>query len=158
MTARLFPACQVRVVPFCAPSRLRLVRHLRLVRLLLESSASSSPQSAGWQGSPPEDLNHKLGAFPARLQLRGPLGSVPRRTSTASSGGKPPAPSALGAAGPQPTHNDKHNRKHTNTNTQPQTHPQHTTRGPTRKIENRKTHDSRLTTIATCSSPWDEDK
>ena len=63
---------------------------LLLLRLLLQTSTAS----AGWQCSrldlnrPPPDLNRelRLAVFPARPQLRGSRGSVPRRTSTASFG------------------------------------------------------------------------
>ena len=110
--------------------------------------ASFSTASSGWQCSPP-DLNRKfrLAVFRTGPQPRVLAGSVPRRTTQSQA-----QPQTQSQTQPQ-TRSHNHNHKDTfiystqpwhattthNHSTQPQL--QRTTRGPTSKVENHKTHD-----------------
>ena len=128
-----FPTCQVRVVRF-------------YVSLPRPPPPRPPPDGPQWQCSPP-DLNHErwLAVLPAGPQPRALLGSVPQHTTT-SPNTQPQR--HIQSTQPQHTitaHNHKDTFKAHNHNTQPED-PQ------------KKSRTSKFTTMATCSSPWHEDK
>ena len=168
---RYFLTCQVRVVRLSPPAPPCSSRPLRRPqpRVVfpagpqLRGSRGSVPRRTStarvtWQCAPP-DLNceGRVAVCPAGPQLRGSRGSVPRRTSTARVAWQCSPPDlnrelrrAVFPAGPQPRVLAGNVPHRTSTSTQPQLQPHHNHKHAITT--------TKLTTMATCSSPWHEDK
>ena len=128
----------------------------------------TSTASFDRQCSPPE-LNREFcwAVFPTGHQPRASAGSVPRRTSTvssitATSTQSQTQPQAQSQAQPQ-THNHKTQPQHTTTKHNHNTHNHKDTSKPHNhstqpEDPQAKSRITKVTTRATCSSPWHEDK